>query len=206
MLGRYSIKWLWFSRRAVLDEIAIQSAHSGFVPRVGGLPIYISLLGLIPLLSFGFIPLSIVLDLNLKELTWLVLSAGPVFVVGLAEDLGYEQSPKTRLIASALSSLLAIAFFKVWLSKVGIPGLDLLMMFSPFAILFTIFATVGVINAFNLIDGLNGLSSYTAISIAISLSIIALQVGNLQFAIFLSLFVFSLLGFLVLNFPFGKIF
>ena len=48
-----------FSRRAALDASAVQSAHSGFVPRVGGLAIYISLLGLIPLLSFGFIPLGI---------------------------------------------------------------------------------------------------------------------------------------------------
>ena len=30
-----------FSRRGVFDEVAIQSAHSGFVPRVGGLAIYI---------------------------------------------------------------------------------------------------------------------------------------------------------------------
>ena len=64
-----------FSRRSVLDELAIQSAHSGFVPRVGGLAIYISIFVLIPLLSFGFIPLSVVFDLNPKELTWLILSA-----------------------------------------------------------------------------------------------------------------------------------
>ena len=76
-----------FSRRAAMDEAAIQSAHSGFVPRVGGLSIYISLLGLIPLLSFGFIPLSLVFDLNADELIWLILSAAPVFLVGLAEDL-----------------------------------------------------------------------------------------------------------------------
>ena len=30
-----------FNRRAVLDEVAVQSAHKGFVPRVGGLAIYI---------------------------------------------------------------------------------------------------------------------------------------------------------------------
>ena len=82
-----------FSRRAALDEIAIQSAHSGFV-RVGGLAIYISLLGLIPLPSFGFIPLSVVFDLNAQELTWLILSGAPVFAVGLAEDLGYKMSLK----------------------------------------------------------------------------------------------------------------
>ena len=29
-----------FSRRGEVDEVAIQSAHRGFVPRVGGLAIY----------------------------------------------------------------------------------------------------------------------------------------------------------------------
>ena len=93
--------------------------------------------------------------------------------MGLAEDLGYEMSPKVRLVASTVSSLVAIFLFKVWLSNLGIFGFDLLLIFTPFAIIFTIFATVGVINAFNLIDGLNGLSSYVSISVAFSLSIIA---------------------------------
>ena len=52
-----------FARRAALDETAVQSAHKGFVPRAGGLAIYISILGLIPVLTFGFIPLAIVFDL-----------------------------------------------------------------------------------------------------------------------------------------------
>lgn len=195
-----------FSRRAELDEAAVQSAHSGFVPRVGGFAIYISLLALIPLLSIGFIPLSVVFDLNAEELNWLILSAAPAFIVGMAEDLGYHMSPKIRMLASAISSILAIILFKVWLTKVGIQGLDNLLVFTPFAILFTIFATVGVVNAFNLIDGLNGFSSYISISIATSLSIIAFQVGNLQFTIFLALFSAAVLGFLILNFPFGKIF
>ena len=161
---------------------------------------------LIPLLSFGFIPLNLVFDLNAQELKWLILSALPVFLIGLAEDLGYNMSPKLRLIASTISGIVTIIVFKVWLTKLGVPGLDFLLMFAPFAILFTIFATVGVVNAFNLIDGLNGLSSYVSISVATSLSILAFQVGNLQFAIFLVLMNSAILGFFVLNFPFGKIF
>ena len=188
-----------FSRRSVLDEVAVQSAHSGFVPRVGGLSIYISLLGLIPLLSFGFIPLAVVFGLDVDELTWLILSAGPVFAVGLAEDLGYNMSPKARLLASAISGLLVIILFNVWLSRIGIPVFDGLLLFVPFAVLFTIFATVGVVNAFNLIDGLNGLSSFVSISIAASLSIISFQAGSLQFSIFLALFIAPVLGFLTLN-------
>ena len=195
-----------FSRRGDMDEAAIQSAHSGFVPRVGGLAVYMGILMLIPLLSFGFIPLSVVFDLDAERLTLLILTAAPVFSVGLAEDLGYDMSPKVRLIASAASSLVAILLFKVWLHSLGIPGVDLLLMFAPFGILFTIFATVGVVNAFNLIDGLNGLSSYVTVSVAVSLSIIAFQNGNTQISIFLVLMVAAVLGFMVLNFPMGKIF
>ena len=138
-----------FSRRANLDENAIQSAHSGFVPRVGGLAIYISILVLIPLLSMGFIPLSVVFNLDAELLTLLIPSAAPVFSVGLAEDLGYDMSPRARLIASAASSSVAILLFRIWLDSLGIPGVDLVLMFAPFGMLFTIFATVGVVNAFN---------------------------------------------------------
>ena len=195
-----------FSRRGEVDQTAVQSAHSGFVPRVGGLAIYISILVLIPLLSLGFIPLSVVFDLDAEQLTLLIVSAAPVFSVGLTEDLGYDMSPKARLIASAASSLVAILLFKVWLENLGIPGVDTLLIFAPFGILFTIFATVGVVNAFNLIDGLNGLSSYATVSVAFSLSIIAFQAGNTQVSIFLVLMVAAVLGFMVLNFPMGKIF
>ena len=173
-----------FSRRSAIDEVAVQSAHRGFVPRVGGLAIYIGILVLIPLLSFGFIPLSVMFDLEAEQMTLLILSAAPVFSVGLAEDLGYEMSPKARLIASAVSSLVAILLFKVWLSKLGIPGFDLVLMFAPFGILFTIFSTVGVVNAFNLIDGLNGLSGYVTVSVAFSLSI-NLEAGTCRFQSFL---------------------
>ena len=178
---------------------------TGFVPRVGGIAIYISILVLIPPI-FRFIPLSVVFDLDAEHLTLLILSDAPVFTVGLAEDLGYDMSSKARLVASAVSSLVLILLFKVWLDSLGIPGVDLLLMFAPFGILFTIFATVGVVNAFNLIDGLNGFSSYVTISVAFTLSIIAFQAGNTQVSIFLVLIVAAVLGFMALNFPMGKIF
>jgi UDP-N-acetylmuramyl pentapeptide phosphotransferase/UDP-N-acetylglucosamine-1-phosphate transferase len=65
---------------------------------------------------------------------------------------------------------------------------------------------VGVVNAFNLVDGLNGLSSYVTVSVAVSLSVIAFQAGNTQISIFLVLVVAAVLGFMALNFPMGKIF
>ena len=104
-------------------------------------------------------------------------------------------SPKRRLLASALSSLMVLVIFNVWISSLGILGMDLLLSITPIAIMFTLFATVGVVNAFNLIDGLNGLSSYVTISTAVALSFISFQVDNFQIAIFLILLSFSVLGF-----------
>ena len=161
---------------------------------------------MIPLLSFGFFPLAVVFDIEINELTVLILTAAPVFFVGIAEDLGYAMSPKRRLLASALSSLMVLVIFNVWISSLGILGMDLLLSITPLGIIFTLFATVGVVNAFNLIDGLNGLSSYITISTAFALSFISFQVENFQIAIFLILLSFSVLGFFVFNFPFGKIF
>ena len=191
-----------FSRRGHFDEAAVQSAHSGFVPRVGGLAIYISILVLIPLLSFGFIPLSVLFDLDIERLTLLILSAAPVFSVGLAEDLGYDMSPKARLVASAVSSLIVILLFKVWLDSLGLYA-DTLLMFAPVGILFTIFATVGL-NAFNLIDGLNGLSSYVTVSSLSHCQSLLFEPETLKFHFWFSCR--GCIGVYGVKFPMGKIF
>ena len=128
------------------------------MPRVGGLAIYLSILGLIPILTLGFVPISLVFEVKAKEIILLILSASPVFFIGIMEDFGYPMTPFKRLTSSVVSGVLVIIFFDVWLTKIGIPGFDHLLYFAPIGILFTIFATVGVVNAFNLIDGLNGLS------------------------------------------------
>ena len=63
-----------------------------------------------------------------------------------------------------------------------------------------------MVNAFNLIDGLNGLSSYVTVSVGVSVSFIAFNAGNMQISIFLVLVIASVMGFMMLNFPFGRIF
>ena len=126
----------------------------------------------------------------------------PIFAVGIAEDLGFSMSPNRRLLAAILSGVLVIIIFHVWITRVGILGFDNIISIAPFGIAFTIFATTGVVNAFNLIDGLNGLSSYVSISIAIALSIIAFETNNLQAVRLLFLLSAAVIGFMILNFPF----
>ena len=117
------------------DSHAVQSAHSNPTPRIGGLGICAGLV--------------ISIFLMTEALQWayalFVISLAPVFVGGLSEDLGYDVSPRNRLIAAALSSLLAIALLQVWVSRADLPGLDWLLSFFPIAVIFTAFWYCGAL-------------------------------------------------------------
>ena len=186
------------NRRAYLDTTAIQSAHSGIVPRIGGLAIYSTLIVVILLLQ--------ILDIAGFKLGYLVWSAAPVFIIGIAEDLGFSMNPYRRLTASIVSGVLILIVSNVWITSVSIPFIDLFLKLAPVGILFTLFATTGVVNSFNLIDGLNGLSSYVAISTALSIGLIAKGVGFNELENLMIFLAAIILGFLFLNFPSGKIF
>lgn len=193
---------LWFSKANVKsatrnDTSAVQAAHTVPTPRIGGLAIVLGLMvaSFIVYLSDSFsTPLA------------LMLSAIPVFVVGLAEDLGRLASPRNRLLAAAVSGSLFILLMGQWIPRTDIPFLDLAMLWTPFAISLSLFLSTGISHAFNLIDGLNGLAAITAMGVSLALALIAHQAGLLEHKNFLFILVASTAGFLVLNFPFGKIF
>ena len=115
-------------------------------------------------------------------------------------------SPFKRFLASITSGALVVWYFGVWVHGVGIPIIDNFLSFGLFAVFFTLFAASGVVNAFNLIDGLNGLASFTGISTAIALSYVAFEVNQIEVLRFLFIFSSCILGFMLLNFPAGKIF
>jgi len=186
-----------FQKRLIEDLSAVQSTHTKPVSRVGGLALFAgSIILLLLARSIGFDPSSL----------WLFIIASlPICLIGTAEDLGLAMSPLRRLIAICVSSVLMILFYGCWLSRVGIPFIDTFLSFAPIGVIFTIFASAGVTNAFNLIDGLNGLAGFTAITISVSLSFLAFP-AYYDLGILCLSITPLIAGFLILNFPFGKIF
>lgn len=178
------------------DTNAVQSAHVRPTPRIGGLALIASL-----------VPIAMLLPEDLSSRFWLfTISVLPVALAGLAEDLGHPVPPIARLFAAGLSSVFVILILEIWLPRADVIGIDHLMAWKPFAWMFTVFACAGICNAFNLIDGLNGLSSGIGVITAVGLAAIASNSGQTSFAE-LNLFVAAaLLGFLVFNFPLGRIF
>jgi UDP-N-acetylmuramyl pentapeptide phosphotransferase/UDP-N-acetylglucosamine-1-phosphate transferase len=147
---------------ADFDLLGVQKFHAIPVPRIGGVGIF---LGVLTAVSFRYTQNSTVGIFSFL----LLVSSLPAFLVGLLEDITKTVGVKFRLLATILSALIAGLLMDGWLTSVQIFGIDNLMLSYPlFAIAITCIAVGGVANAFNIIDGYNGLSSMVAVLILLS--------------------------------------
>lgn len=182
------------------DISGVQKFHTIAVPRVGGVGIF---LGILVSLSVRYFQNAEVGFFGLL----LVVSALPAFLSGLIEDITKSVGVRMRLLASFLSAGIAGYFLHAWLSSVQILGIDNLMLAYPVvAIGITCFAVAGVANAFNIIDGYNGLSAMVAVIILSGIAYVAFQVSDYSIMIAALAMIGALLGFLVWNYPRGLIF
>ncbi len=182
------------------DLSGVQKFHTVAVPRVGGIGI---ILGVFMALSARYFQNAEVGSFGLL----LLVSALPAFLSGLTEDITKKVSVRIRLMATVLSAGLAGYLLNAWLSSVQILGIDNLMLAYPLAaITITCFAVGGVANAFNIIDGYNGLSSMVAVIILSGIAYVAFQVGDFPIMIAALAMIGALVGFLVWNYPRGLIF
>jgi UDP-N-acetylmuramyl pentapeptide phosphotransferase/UDP-N-acetylglucosamine-1-phosphate transferase len=182
------------------DLDGVQKFHASPVPRVGGLGLVIGLVGA---LGARFIQNQEVGGFGLL----LLLSAAPAFGFGFVEDVTKRVGVKVRLLATAASAGLAGYFLGAWLSSLQILGIDNLMGAFPwFAIAVTCFAVAGVANAFNIIDGYNGLSGMVGVIILGGIAYVAFHLHDYEIMIAALAMMGAILGFLVLNYPRGLIF
>lgn len=179
------------------DVTAVQAAHEVPTPRIGGVALAFSM----AVVLLYLVPESLRPTTMLFALTCL-----PVFLAGVAEDLGHGVSPGGRLLAAAISSALAVALLGQWIEGTGLPLFGWIFGVPVAAILLTVLWTSGLCHAFNLIDGVNGLASGVAILLALALAGIARQAGDPLLASMIVMLIGALLGFFVCNWPYGKIF
>lgn len=140
---------------------------------------------------------------NLAELWKLALGSLVAFLTGLLDDR-FGLSPKAKLFGQLLGALVAVLVAGWTIQSVNLFGIELAL--GWLAIPFTLFWVVGAINAFNLIDGLDGLAAGSAAIILGATALIASQSGN-SIVVALSMgFVGIVLGFLLFNWAPAKVF
>lgn len=176
-----------------------QRFHSGPVPRIGGLSLFVAFL-----VACAWPHSSVPPENGLR---WMFLGATlPAFLSGLVEDVARNVSPRRRLVLNALSALLGVWLLDGVLTRTDIPGIDQLIRWYPAAVALTVLAVTGVANAINIIDGFNGLASMCALFMLLALAYVAFQVGDMfVFTTALTL-AGAVLGFFVWNYPAGLIF
>jgi undecaprenyl-phosphate alpha-N-acetylglucosaminyl 1-phosphatetransferase len=145
-----------------------RKAHAGSVPLIGGIAIFTALL----------VSSLLLLPLNRTTIFGLI-GGGLLVIVGVVDDR-FGLGPKTRLAAQAGAALLLSLGAGVTLTSVGdILGFGPIGL-GPLAVPVTVFAMVGIINAFNMIDGIDGLAGGLALIALGALLLLAPEMGSSQ--------------------------
>lgn len=177
------------------DLSAVQSMHTKPTLRLAGIAIFVSV----------FIT-DALFELGSELLRTILLSSLPLLALGLLEDIGIYQSPSRRLVSSIVAGSVFMAITGTYLQNPGTFLLDALFEYRVIAVFFTLFITSGIVNSFNLIDGLNGLSGSVALVTTAGIAAISYDAGLNHIMLSATVICGAVIGFMVLNFPFGKIF
>jgi UDP-GlcNAc:undecaprenyl-phosphate/decaprenyl-phosphate GlcNAc-1-phosphate transferase len=192
------------NQRALVDRPdAGRRMHDRPVPRVGGIGIVVSVVSVLVLVSLLHAPQL----RDAADQLWplLVLLTGGVafFGIGLYDDVR-GLTAKEKL---ALEVLVACAVFAagVRIGGVGIPGSEVSFSFA-LSLGLTVLWLVGVANAFNLVDGSDGVAAGAALFAAGVIAVVSLMAGNTLGATVAIALAGATLGFLFFNFPPASIF
>ncbi len=174
-----------------------RKTHEGEIPLVGGLSIYIAAFAATIITGFIMSDGSV-----LQENSGFFLAGMLLLLVGVVDDY-IELRPVAKLVAQTGAALIMIFGSGVVLRDVGSLGNSgELLSTGVFAIPFTIFATIGVINALNMCDGLDGLAGSLALISLGGFIAASLLFGGGQDIGLLSILAAAVTGFLVFNFRF----
>lgn len=195
----FSIRHGWVSAPASSRHL-----HSVSIPRLGGVAIVFSFLiaTTIALVTAHFLHQSET-DFPLRPLPTILVPALLIFLLGVYDDLR-SASPYAKFLVQAIAGAI---LFSGGLRILDLPVLLGRHQFSWYTSLFlTILWVIAITNAFNLIDGLDGLAAGSALFSTLVVFVVAL-VGRLPLIALITLALSgAILGFLRFNFNPATIF
>jgi len=170
--------------------------HDKPIPLLGGLSIYIAFV-VVMILKGG--------NLSMSEIG--IITGATVIVIGGVIDDTFDLKPRYKLIFQITAAVILIAF-GVHISSITNPLANGEGYWNVgwLAIPFTILWVIGITNAFNLIDGLDGLAAGVALISSITIFIIAILNNRADAAILTAILSGAILGFLPYNFNPATIF
>jgi UDP-GlcNAc:undecaprenyl-phosphate GlcNAc-1-phosphate transferase len=186
------------------DKPNQRKVHQKIMPRLGGLAIYISFLIGVLIIQPSDNYLIHVLNLDGGIHLPILLGSLIIILTGAFDDVK-EISPRVKLLGQVAAALVVVVVGDIRVEFINLPfggELD----FGYLSIPITMFWIIGITNAINLIDGLDGLAAGVSTIALFSIAAMAYTFGNPYVMIMALLLAVSSLGFLVYNFHPAKIF
>ena len=188
----------------LVDNFSDRKIHTIAVPRIGGVALFCAFF--FPFVLFSlFHPQSLAADLVFTDtrITGFVTGALLIFLVGLVDDIK-SLSPLIKFTGQVITALIAYYWgFQIdALSMPFVGGISL----GVFALPVTLFWFVLVMNAINLVDGLDGLAAGIGLFVALAMLFVCSTSDRIIEALAFASLAGALLGFLRYNFNPASIF
>ncbi|MDB4001184.1 undecaprenyl/decaprenyl-phosphate alpha-N-acetylglucosaminyl 1-phosphate transferase [Oceanospirillaceae bacterium] len=171
----------------LVDIPTDRKQHVGHIPLIGGLSIYVGVLVAI----LAVYPLH-------DKLFFLLVSASLILVAGLVDDLK-QLAVWVRILIQSIACIIMIKGTGVYVESLG----DLFGMgeiyLGQWGIPFTIFAVIGLVNAINMSDGIDGLIGSLALVVIGGVFLFESISGNYHFFDLLLVMVAALVPYLLTN-------
>lgn len=172
-----------------------RKVHKDSIPTLGGVSIFAGLI----------IAYSSIKDFyDYRDVRFMIPSLIILFFTGIKDDI-LVISPLKKLTSQVLCALLVSAVGNLRMTSLyGLFGIQTIPYWASITI--TVLSIVVIINAYNLIDGVNGLAGGLGFISSITFGVWFTLTGNHDLAILAMATAGALLGFLVYNFHIAKIF
>ena len=180
--------------RHLYDATNERKSHTGSIPNLAGIAIFGSFV--ISFCLFGLF--------NETEIQYLLGALCFVFMIGAKDDI-VELTPYKKFIGQFIAASVVVYLGDVRLTSFyGILGITIIPFYVSYA--FSIITIVFIINAFNLIDGVNWLAGGISLVVSLSFGSWFYLHGYYDYAIMAACIFGAIIAFLKFNYSPAKIF
>ncbi|MFM9281946.1 glycosyltransferase family 4 protein [Paenibacillus jiagnxiensis] len=188
-----------------VDVPNARKVHTRIMPRLGGLGIFLAFI-LTTLALLPFIPEGVLTSRDTNFIAAFLIGGAMIVIIGALDDR-FDLNAKLKFLVQIGIACIVVFGFNIRVDFVDIPFMDAYSSLEIWiSVPLTIFWIVGVTNAINLIDGLDGLAAGVS-GIAIgTIFVMSMLMGNVPVALLCLVLLGSIIGFLFFNFHPAKIF
>ena len=174
------------------------------IPRMGGIVIIISMFTALLTVYIAFRHIFATIE-NRASYSLFFFAAFIIFILGIYDDL--KGADALKKFSFQIFAAILIYFGGFQIAEISIPFIGTKSLgFYLLSFLLTTFWVVGITNAVNIMDGLDGLAVGVSAFAALSLGILALLSSQYHIVIIMAILLGAMIGFYPFNFPKAKIY